>query len=160
MKRRYDQDWRTNELVHRQVVEASLGRKLLKTEHVHHINGDTHDNRLENLMVLSPQEHNILHKQKYPRIKTCVICGKEYAPSGSKRKTSKVCSPECKIALDKANAAKRARPISQFDLGGKLLKTWASATEIQNELGYFGSNICKCCRGDIKSYKGYIWAYA
>lgn len=34
---------------HRLVMERSIGRKLLREETVHHLNGDRLDNRLENL---------------------------------------------------------------------------------------------------------------
>jgi len=43
--------------VHRYLMEQHLSRKLASWEHVHHINGDSHDNRLENLTVLSNAAH-------------------------------------------------------------------------------------------------------
>lgn len=49
-------------LLHRVVMENNIGRKLLKSEHVHHINEDKQDNRIENLQVLSNSEHRKLHK--------------------------------------------------------------------------------------------------
>lgn len=42
---------------HRQVMEISIGRELLQTELVHHINGIKDDNRLENLVITNVSEH-------------------------------------------------------------------------------------------------------
>lgn len=50
-------------LEHRLVVEQSIGRKLSRLEHIHHINGDKLDNRIENLLILSPSEHSKLHME-------------------------------------------------------------------------------------------------
>ena len=44
--------------IHRHVMELKLGRKLLANEVVHHINGNKHDNRPENLEVMDAGFHS------------------------------------------------------------------------------------------------------
>ena len=42
---------------HRFVVECAIGRRLHPSEDVHHLNGVKHDNRIENLQLLSHAHH-------------------------------------------------------------------------------------------------------
>jgi HNH endonuclease len=46
---------------YRWLMEQHLGRELRTDEHVHHINEDPTDDRLENLKVLGEKEHTKLH---------------------------------------------------------------------------------------------------
>ena len=48
--------------IHVLVMEKHLGRYLTKSEHIHHINGNSKDNRLENLRIVTNSEHSRLHR--------------------------------------------------------------------------------------------------
>lgn len=53
----------------------------------------------------------------------------------------------------------KVRKISQYTLNKKFIKTWNSATEIKNILGYDNSEIARCCKREISTYKNFIWIY-
>ena len=44
-------------LLHRVIMGRHLGRPLRKDEYVYHLNGDRHDNRIENLKLVGAADH-------------------------------------------------------------------------------------------------------
>ena len=68
-------------LYHRVVMENHLGRLLLDSEEVHHIDENTHNNNISNLQVMKSGEHQrhhgLLRGKTYARIK-CPNCGNVY----------------------------------------------------------------------------------
>lgn len=89
----------------RYLMELHLGRKLLPTEEVDHINHDFTDNRLENLQILSGKEN----KQKEMSRETrqairftgyCPLCGKYFERPLSRvkynnKESGPFCSRQC-----------------------------------------------------------------
>jgi HNH endonuclease len=81
----------------RVLMEESLGKKLLSHEHVHHINGDKSDDRIENLIVLTKAQHVKLHHEKEKIKFNCDFCGKPLQRQWCSYKRAKhhYCNKEC-----------------------------------------------------------------
>lgn len=90
---------------HRYVMENHLRRKLIPSEIVHHINHNTRDNHIENLMLCNKPTHKYLHRKKESNLKlpgeanpliSCACgCGKvfsKYDNYGRPRKYDRLCS--------------------------------------------------------------------
>lgn len=67
-------------LMHRVVMENFLGRLLEKNEVVHHLDGNKHNNSIENLQVMDSKDHNRMHSSIGRRTidLVCPYCGKEF----------------------------------------------------------------------------------
>ncbi len=50
-----------SELLHRHLMEQKIGRKLVKGEVVHHMDGDKLNNRKYNLKIVTAREHSDIH---------------------------------------------------------------------------------------------------
>lgn len=53
-----------------------------------------------------------------------------------------------------------AKPVIQYDKSGGFIARYNSANEAGRAMGRInGTNIIKCCKGEIKTSLGYIWKY-
>jgi hypothetical protein len=143
---------------HRKVMQDYLGRKLKRTEIVHHINGNKLDNRIENLQIMTVLEHNRLHKEKLPKTKICVECGKEFMPPIKHRGRNILCSKDCWIAHQKRVSPFQNIKIESYK-NGKKVKTYNSIKEASIDVNGLSTNIVKCLKGKIKSAYGFQWKY-
>ena len=86
-------------LEHRLQIEKKLGRFLNSDEVVHHKDEDKHNNKIENLEVMSRAEHTRLHTTKGRSTKTlvCPNCGKSFCREVKDIKpgTTPKCSRKC-----------------------------------------------------------------
>ena len=115
----YDTGKKTTVLEHREVMEVALGRKLLPYEVVHHRNHLKTDNRLDNLELLTAEQHGKLHSKEqiaeWADAK-CLGCGKEWKIRASvlrgnakKGRAGPFCSKTC---AGRYGAAVQARKTS------------------------------------------------
>ena len=54
----------------------------------------------------------------------------------------------------------RSRKVKQKSLQGEIIKVWDSLQDIKRELGFTPSNICRCCKGEVKRIGGFLWEYS
>ena len=55
----------------------------------------------------------------------------------------------------------KAKEVYQYDLNGKFINKYSSASQAARSLGVNNqSHISECCRGKIKTYKGFVWRYS
>lgn len=51
-----------------------------------------------------------------------------------------------------------SKTVYQFTLDGEFIREWPSAAEC-HRYGFTRESVCKCCRGEMKTHKGYKWSY-
>lgn len=75
----YDPETKKVRSYPRYIIEQHIGRPLLPTEDIHHIDENPLNNDISNLEIIAHGEHQRQHSQKYfDKTVICSCCGKEF----------------------------------------------------------------------------------
>ena len=60
--------------------------------------------------------------------------------------------------IERMKKHQHSKPVLQYTLDGQFVKEWESLAEAHRN-GFHRSHIIDCCRGKLKTHKGFIWKY-
>ena len=116
---------------------------------VHHKDFNKLNNRADNLIVLTKEEHNKLHL-KY-NIERGILAngmkGKHHSEETKKKISNALKGKESKLK----------KSVVMLNSYGDILNMFKSISEAKKETGI--KHISECCNGERKTAGGYIWKY-
>lgn len=174
---------------HRLVAQAYLQPQHKNQTEVNHIDGDKTNNSINNLEWVTPQENQQHALKTELRKFNHVFCfnkdKKLVAEYLTITEASSAVGISRSIILQELNKEiktlsggfywsktaelgevknysniGRSKPVNQYDLNGKFIMTYPSTGVAAKAIGIKNSShIGECCRGKIKTYKGFIFRY-
>jgi len=102
--------------------------------------------------------HRIVLEAFEPNVKNLEqVNHKDENPLNNKLENLEWCTRE--YNMNYGNRIKKiSKPVLQFNKENEFMKRWRSAREAEKN-GYCSVCICYCCKGKIKTHKGFIWKY-
>ena len=102
--------------------------------HIHHLDGDSNNNDISNLIALTQEDHYKIH-----------FFQRDFGAAA--------------LLSAGIDAEAPTRVVRQYDLDGYFLKEYRSVSDAGLETGFDTGNIAGCCRYRDKSCSGYQWFY-
>lgn len=125
--------------IHQLVAEMFLGIKSSRKLHIHHIDGNKQNNRVENLKAVTTKEHYDINKVENPQIV---------------------------LGMTNYNKFVRPKPIFQYDLDNNFIASYPNSQEASNSTGVCQRNILQVVNKDQykpglirKQAGGFIWKF-
>lgn len=169
---------------HRLVANAYIPKSDNKKNQINHIDGNKENNCVDNLEWITEEESQRLESKKHNHV-FCFTKDKrlvaEYKTITEASQATGISYPiilqelkkerkalsgsfywSDKPILEKTIEYKNtggAKEVNQYDLNGKYIMTYPSTGVAAKAIHGKHSRIGECCRGKIKTYKGYIWRY-
>ena len=137
--------------IHRLVAQAFILNSEKNKNEVNHIDEDKSNNHASNLEWMTHKE-NSNYRTRNERISNTmkVITRSEE----TKQKMS-----QSRIGKYKGKQNPNAKSVIGFKINGCDIKYYKYITESEKD-GFHQSGISSCCKGKLKSHKGYNWFYA
>ena len=143
--------------IHKLVAEAFIPNLENKPE-IDHKNTDRTDNRVENLRW-TDRKGNMNNPITVEKLKNRIISEE------TKKKMSYAkqhLSYEAKKNMSLAHIGQisaRRKKVYQYTKDKQLINEYESVTDAAKKNSFDKVSIGDCCRGRLKTYKGYIWKY-
>lgn len=154
----------TRNSIHVFVAQAFIENPLNKPC-VNHIDGNKHNNNVNNLEWCTYSENNI-HAFKTGLRKPNVVSDEHKAKLRELNKDAKNLriwqsnNKEKVIAMALANSLKMVKAVNQFSKDGVFIKNWFSIAEASRGIGVSSTTIYRSAKDKQKTAGGFKWEYA
>ena len=140
--------------VHRLVATAFLENPN-NLPQVNHKDEDKTNNVVGNLEWCT-QKYNLNYGSRIAKAVASTDYKARTANTDYKARTAKMDYKS--IAEKLTNRQDQSKQVYQYSLDSELIKIWLSTQECKRN-GFHQGAVSSCCRGKLKTHKGYIWSY-